>query len=76
MQLVLVVQNRDALCRAAFMIIARKEDAQYAQFSTTTYLNEKSPCRKTRASSSWDLAVSYSHMGKPHTTIGANTFHF
>ena len=22
------------------------------------------------------LAMSYSHMGKPHTTIGANSFHF
>ena len=22
------------------------------------------------------LAVSYSHMGKPHTTIGASAFHF
>ena len=23
-----------------------------------------------------NLAMSYSHMGKPHTTIGANSFHF
>ena len=22
------------------------------------------------------LAMTYSHMGKPHTTIGANPFHF
>ena len=23
-----------------------------------------------------NLAMSYSHMGKPHTTIGATSFHF
>ncbi len=27
-------------------------------------------------SSHSDLAVSYSHMGKPHTTIGVTAFHF
>ena len=24
----------------------------------------------------WRSAMSYSHMGRPHTTIGATTFHF
>ena len=24
----------------------------------------------------WNLAMTYSHMGRPHTTIGATMFHF
>ena len=35
----------------------------------------KKPVTRT-GSSNGSLTVCYSHMGKPHTTIAANTFHF
>ncbi len=40
-------------------------------------LNTKKPqVSLLEVSSHSDLAVSYSHMGKPHTTIGVTAFHF
>lgn len=44
-------------------------------------LNEKSPLREQRALSTLlreirRLEMTYSRMGKPHTTIGATAFHF
>ncbi len=37
--------------------------------------HKKTPDKKSGVSVR-SLAVTYSHMGKPHTTIGAKTFHF
>ena len=38
--------------------------------------NAKSPDREVRAVAYGCLAVPYSRMGRPHTTIGATAFHF
>lgn len=38
--------------------------------------NAKSPSVRMGSSLNWCLAVPYSHMGRPHTTIGATAFHF
>ena len=37
---------------------------------------EKAATQRAAAFSNKILAVSYSHMGRPHTTIGAERFHF
>ena len=37
---------------------------------------KKSPGQCAELLQSRSLAVSYSHMGRPHTTIGAERFHF
>ena len=45
--------------------------------SRTSHPKPKSPCSNA-AGALWfrSLAMTYSHMGKPHTTIGDVTFHF
>ncbi len=47
----------------------------------SAYVNASQTQKKPQVSllevsSHSDLAVSYSHMGKPHTTIGVTAFHF
>ena len=44
-------------------------------FSNTSKQIRKSPDLKVRAIN-MNLAMTYSRMGKPHTTIGATAFHF
>ena len=39
-------------------------------------LNKKPPARRAEGVSFRSLAMTYSHMGKPHTTIGDASFHF
>ena len=41
-----------------------------------TSTKKKSPHLSMRASLPNNLAVTYSHMGIPHTTIGITAFHF
>ena len=46
------------------------------QIGTTISRAIKNPARLTSCRVCfWCLAMSYSHMGKPHTTIGEDTFH-
>ncbi len=38
---------------------------------------QKSPCGKCRRGSFvWRLTMTYFHMGRPHTIIGAERFHY
>ena len=43
---------------------------------TARRFNEKTPDPMDRGLVFKSLAVTYSHMGRPHTTIGAERFHF
>lgn len=43
---------------------------------TTTAQTKKPPTRNASGASNKNLAVSYFHMGKPHTIIGAERFHY
>ena len=48
----------------------------YVKLACDCLKKEKPPSRKRRGLCVRCLAVTYSHMGKPHTTIGAGRFHF
>ncbi len=50
--------------------------AVFYWFTLTCDEPKKSPVRMYGAFSVLSLAVPYSHMGRPHTTIGATAFHF
>ena len=52
----------------------RKYDPRVAQFCCA--YTKKAQSLDWASSCIGSLAVCYSHMGNPHTTIAANTFHF
>ena len=52
------------------------KNAMLTWLTVTIWERNKSPFYWTGSYSNSSLAMSYSHMGKPHTTIGAITFHF
>src|SRR5690554_2749251 len=48
----------------------------HVRVDTRYRIQIKKPLAFAKGCFIWSLAVSYSHMGKPHTTIGADMFHF
>ncbi len=55
---------------------ARERKLMHRRAVTSSVRNKKSRYLAVTAFRIKSLAVSYSHMGRPHTTIGAERFHF
>ena len=53
-----------------------RQSSPHVESARRGHTNDKSPDSFESGLSNKILAVSYSHMGRPHTTIGAERFHF